>query len=427
MENSLDSLINGLPQSMRYSLSGADAISSRTRLTRFDATSSTYSSNSNNKILIPVQADGFLDTGKSYLFLKVKTLHTGADKVAKLDGNVACLIDKLEIAVSGSSGKVETIDRYNMFHLYDQTWNSGLEEITYQQAVNGGSTPAFEWVADGAELAVAGEITLALKLKAGFLTSYFNKALPQGLPQFTIEITLASGVSAFNYTDGAVNPEYEVSNVRWYAPNYQILNEQMMTDYKQQIATETTMWVSRGIASIINVVNGNIGKQTKQLNASFRSLNGMVSLMRPSADINNPVKNCLTAFNITNLTGYLYRIHGSQYPSDTIDVSATDLSRIYMEASKTLAPHGHNHSSSTAVSKTRFTGSGGAGSACISLTRFSDENLVNLGLDTSASSAPSIIELDFTTTAPDPQDLTTYCLYDVVFMMNPDGTVERSF
>mgnify|MGYP003625969696 FL=1 len=218
MENSLDSLINGLPQSMRYSLSGADAISSRTRLTRFDATSSTYTSNSNNKILIPVQADGFLDTGKSYLFLKVKTLHTGADKVAKLDGNVACLIDKLEISVSGSSGKVETIDRYNMFHLYDQTWNSGLEEITYQQAVNGGSAPALEWVADGASLAVAGEITLALKLKAGFLTSYFNKALPQGLPQFTIEITLASGVSAFNYTANAVNPEYEVSNVRWYAP-----------------------------------------------------------------------------------------------------------------------------------------------------------------------------------------------------------------
>ena len=427
MENSLDSLINGLPQSMRYSLSGADAISSRTRLTRFDATSSTYTSNSNNKILIPVQADGFLDTGKSYLFLKVKTLHTGADKVAKLDGNVACLIDKLEISVSGSSGKVETIDRYNMFHLYDQTWNSGLEEITYQQAVNGGSAPALEWVADGASLAVAGEITLALKLKAGFLTSYFNKALPQGLPQFTIEITLASGVSAFNYTANAVNPEYEVSNVRWYAPNYQILNEQMMADYKQQIASETTMWVSRGVSSIINVVNNTVGKQTKQLNASYRSLNGMVSLMRPSADINSAVKNCLTSFNITNLTGYLYRIHGSQYPSDTIDVSATDLSRIYMEASKTLAPHGHNHSNSTAVSKTRFTGAGGGGSACISLTRFSDENLVNLGLDTSASSAPSIIELDFTTTAPASQDLTTYCLYDVVFMMNPDGTVERSF
>lgn len=417
---------NRLPESMRYILTGADAIESRTRLTRFDATSSIYTSNSNNKILIPVQADGFIDTNKSYLFCKIKTLHTGEGKVAELDGNVASIIDKLEISVSGSSGKVETIDRYNMFHLYDQTWNSGIEDITYQQAVNGGSAPALSWVQDGESLAVAGEITLALKLKAGFLTSYFDKALPMGLPQFTIEISLASGAQAFKYTNGSANLHYEVSNVRWYAPTYQILNEMVMNDYKTQIATEPLMWVSRGVSSIINVVNNTIGKQTKQLNASYRSLNGMVSLMRPSTDINDGEKNCLTSFNITNLQGYLYRIHGSQYPSDSIDVSATDLSRIYMEASKTLAPHGHIHAKSSAVSKTRFTGAGGAGSACISLVRFNADNLVNLGLDTSASNAPSVLELDFSS-APANQDLTTYCLYDVVYIMNVDGTVERSF
>jgi len=415
-----------LPESMRYVLSGADAIESRTRLTRFDATSSTYTSNSNNKILIPVQADGFIDTNKSYLFCKVKTLHTVAQQTATLDGNVASIIDKLEISVSGSSGKVETIDRYNMYHLYDQTWNSGIEDITYQQTVNGGCAPALDWSATGASLAVGGEITLALKLKAGFLTSYFDKALPAGLPQFTIEITLASGVEAFKYTEDAETTHYEVSNVRWYAPTYQILNETAMADYKAQITSEPIAWVSQGVSSIINVVNNTVGKQTKQLNASYRSLNGMVSLMRPTTEIAGLEKNSLTNFNITNLQGYLYRIHGSQYPSDSIDVGATDLSRIYMEASKTLAPHGHIHAKSSAVSKTRFTGAGGAGSMCISLTRFNADNLVNLGLDTSASNAPSVLELDFSA-APAAQDLTTYCLYDVVFVMNPDGTVERSF
>jgi len=423
MENNLNM---NLPLSMRYSLSGADAIESRTRLTRFDATSSTYTSNSNNKILIPVQADGFIDTSKSYLFCKVKTLHLVGNST--LDGNVASIIDKLEISVSGSSGKVETIDRYNMFHLYDQTWNSGVEDITYQQAVNGGSAPNLTWSPDGVALAPDGEITLAVKLKAGFLTSYYDKALPAGLPQFTIEITLASGAEVFKHGAGSSNYHYEVSNVRWYAPTYQILNEQVMADYNNQIRSMPTMWVSRGVASIINVVNTTAGKQTKQLNASYRSLNGMVSLMRPSADIGTGEgKNCLTDFNITSLQGYLYRIHGSQYPSDTIDVSATDLSRIYMEASKTLAPHGVVHSKTTAVDKTRFTGAGGSGSACISLVRFNAENLVNLGLDTSASSAPSVLELDFSIAPTESMDLTTYCLYDTVFIMNTDGSVERSF
>ena len=115
---------NSLPMSMRYTITGSDAIPSRTRLSRFDATSSSYASNSNNKILIPVQADGFLDTTKSYLYVKVKSNHAdGGNVVCNFDGNVASIIDKVEISIAGSSGKVETLERYNLFHLYDQGWN----------------------------------------------------------------------------------------------------------------------------------------------------------------------------------------------------------------------------------------------------------------------------------------------------------------
>jgi hypothetical protein len=447
------SVENSLPLSMRYSVTGADAIPSRTRLNRFDATSSSYASNSNNKILIPVQADGFIDATKSYLYLKVQSNHTSGNNAAvKLDGNVAALIDKIEIAVAGSSGKVETLDRYNIFHLYDQTWNSGVEEITYQQAVNGGSAPALEWVAQGAALANTGGHggvsdfkVLALKLKSGFLSSYFGKAMPQGLPQFTIEITLADGIQAFiaQNADVAVNT-YNVSECRFYAPVYQILDEQVMAAYSRQITSQPTMWVAQSYSTIINTVAAIASKQTMQLNASFRSLNGMVSLMRPSGNINNKEKNVLTAFNITKVVSYLYRIGGQQYPQDAIDINSVEttanganaglnISRAYMEAAKTLAPHGHTHAKSTAVSQLRFITADaagdavGAGSLCINLTRFSDDRLVNLGLNTSGSSAPSTLEIDFGAAAPAAQDLTTFCLYDCVWMLNPNGTVERSF
>lgn len=447
-----------LPMSMRYTVSGSDAIPSRTRLSRFDATSSTYAANSNNKILIPVQADGFLDTTKSYLYFKVQSKHTSGNSAGvKFDGNVASIIDKVEISVAGSSGKVETLDRYNMYHLYDQTWNSGVEDITYQEAVNGGSVPALEWVAQGAELAISGgiaagadpaanpakpdNIVLALKLKSGFLSSYFNKALPQGLPQFTIEITLADGKQAFiaQNADVADIEKYEVSEARFYAPVYQILDEGVMAAYTRDITTSPTMWVGQSFTTIINNVGTSSGKQTLQLNASFKSLNGMITLMRPSANVNDKVKNVLTAFNITNVQGYLYRIGGQQYPQDSLDVKTIteqtvgiNVSRAYMEASKTLAPHGHTHAQSSAVSLKRFRKADaagdevGAGSMCINLTRFSDERLVNLGLDTAGSSAPSIVEIDFSA-GPAQQDATTYCLYDCVWMLNPNGLVERSF
>ena len=443
---------NQLPMSMRYTITGSDAIPSRTRLSRFDATSSEYSSNSNNKLLIPVQADGFLDTTKSYLFFKVKSNHTSAgNHPVKFDGNVASIIDKVEIAVSGSSGKVETLDRYNLYHLYDQVWNSVFEDITYQQVVNGGSAPALEWKAQGAELQKTGghnnepdNIVLALKLKSGFLSSYFNKALPQGLPQFTLEITLASGITAFvaQNADVAVNT-YNVSEARFYAPVYQILDEGVMGAYTRQITTSPTMWVAQSFTTIINNVAAQSSKQTLQLNASFKSLNGMITLMRPSANMNDKVKNILTATNITGVVSYLYRIGGSQYPQDAVDITSVNnvvgenngfnLSRAYMEASKTLAPHGHIHSKSSAVSQTRFAAADaagddtGAGSLCINLTRFSDDRLVNLGLNTAGSSAPSTIEIDFGATTPAQQDATTFCLYDCVWVLNPNGMVERSF
>lgn len=440
---------NSLPMSMRYTITGADAIPSRTRLSRFDATSSEYTSNSNNKILIPVQADGFIDTSKSYLYLKVQSLHTSAGNHAvNFDGNVAAVIDKLEISVSGSSGKVETLDRYNVYHLYDQVWNSGVEDITYQQAVNGGSAPALEWDAKGATLSKTGGHNnvsdfkiLAVKLKSGFLNSYFNKALPMGLPQFTIEITLADGIQAFiaANADVAVNT-YKVSQARFYAPVYQILDEGVMGAYTRQIQSSPTMWVSQSFSTIINTVAAQAAKQTLQLNASFRSLNGLITLMRPSANINNKLKNVLTAFNITGVVSYLYRIGGIQYPSDTIDLNSVeatanglDISRAYMEAGKTLAPHGHKHSKTTAVSQTRFIAADaagddvGAGSLCVSLVRFADDRLVNLGLNTAGSSAPSTVEIDFGSTTPAAQDTTTYALYDCVWIMNPNGMVERSF
>jgi len=435
---------NSLPMSMRYSITGADAIPSRTRLSRFDATSSSYSSNSNNKILIPVQADGFLDTSKSYLYLKITGDMVGGNTY-KLDGNIASIIDKLEISVAGASGKVETIDRYNLYHLYDQIWNSGAEDITYQNAVNGGSDPALNWVAEGHGIGLPADATrtsvLALKLKGGFLNSYFNKALPQGLPQFTIEITLASGVQALICGNGATTSDaYSISECRFYAPVYQILDEGVMNAYTRQIQSSPTMWVGQSVGTIINSVPQIASKQTLQLNASYRSLNSMITLMRPANEMNNIEKNTLTATNINNVVGYVYRIMGQQYPQDQIDIQSDitalgfNVSRVYMEASKALAPHGHTHAKSTAVRRESFvsnTSEGtvvGCGSLCISLVRFSDDRLVNLGLNTAGSSAPSIVEIDFGANAPTTaQDATTFCLYDCVWVLNPNGLVERSF
>lgn len=469
-----------LPLSMRYAIdSGTNAIPSKTRLTRWDSTSASYSANSNNKILIPIASDNFIDTTKGYLFFKLQNNNDGN---ATLDGDARAVIEKIEISVAGSSGRVETIDRYNIMSLYKKAWNLSLEDWCADQALTGGNQPFSNvvttaridpantqqaggaggatansftnivagttlssgdnvklgaWSPDGDVFATTTSRHYCIPLDVGFLNSYFGKALPMGLPQFTLEITLAGATQPFVTSSTTATLNYTLSNVRYYAPTYEILDAESMAVYRNKIATEATMWIGQSVQTIINSVANQSSKQTFQINSSFRSLNSLVSLMRPSANILNKDDNCLTAFNLTNVVDYLYRINSLQYPQDEIAYASNgadgNQGRAWLEASKALAPHGHKYAKTCAITATSFGNddglgvASGRGSMCVDLKRFTDERLVNLGLNTSGNSAPSTLEINFGSNAPATQDLTTFAFYDCIWIMNKDGLVERLF
>ena len=425
------SLTDSLPLSMRYSITGADSINSKTKLHRFDSTSASYNSASNNKILIPVAADAFIDTANSYLYCQIKNNATSnSASTSSFSFNANCIIEKLEIAVSGSSGKVETIDRYNLFAVSDDLWKSDIANLTYLQATAGAGTPALESKALGVALAKAGgTTTVALKLKGAFLDTYYGKALPQGMPQFTIEITLASHTDCFISSEDQTELNYDVSNVRFYAPCYNILDEGIMSSYAQQLSSSPTMFMGESVGTIINSIAAAGGKQVSQINASYRSLNALISIMRKTANVGVSNNNGLSNSNLTNITEFVYRIKGELFPSDSIEYSDTNVSRAYIENLKAWAPHGKSHTNTTAVSLTQFqkddgekTDTDGHGMMSLSLKRFNDERLVNVGMDTSGSSAPSTLEITFSAT-PGTQDLTTYAKHERMFVLQPNGVV----
>jgi hypothetical protein len=120
-------------------------------------------------------------------------------------------------------------------------------------------------------------------------------------------------------------------------------------------------------------------------------------------------------------------------PPDDVDISSTNTSRSYIEASKVFAKHGETHSVCSAVSQTQWLAdddsandSVGSGSLCVDLKKYSDERLVFQGLDTSATSAPSIIEINFSS-APSASTGLTLALHDRMFVHNPNGIVEAQF
>lgn len=426
-----------LPVSMQYNLGGSQAIPSRTRLARFDSTNSSYVSESNNKIIIPISADGFINTEDAYLYMTITNNST--TQPATLDGNAACVINKVDIAVQGSSGKVETLDRYSLYHLYDELWNMSSEELNWLNATSGGCViqeSPLGWSPIGDALAAGGgAASWTVKLKCGFLNDLYKKALPQGLPQFQLEITLNSAVSAFTHHASAAAHSYTVNNVRFYAPVYQILDESIMAQYNNQLRSSATSWVGKAVGTIINSSATGASVQSFQLNPSYKSLNALVTLNRQADKIAAAASDCNTAFNLTGVTEFKYVLNGMNTPSDGIQfTAATDLARAYIEGAKSHAPHGHAYAKNHGLTALRF-GAGNAigaaaGSGClaVSLKRFtSDPNLIFQGLNTAASSAPSTLQVTFDSNNAAAQDVTTFAYYDCMWTLTPDGMVVATF
>ena len=421
--------MRNLPQSMQYTLTGADTINSTTRLHRWDSTHSSYVSESNNVAHIPVAADGFISSSEGYLFMTITNNST--TQPANLDGNGVCVINKLEISVQGSSGKVETIENYANYALIRGAFNNDLNHGTFLENTAGGGTAEVGQTPDGNALAAdGGAISIALKLDSAFLNDYYKKAIPQGCPQFTISLTFNSADVAFNHTTNAAARTYTVSNLRYYAPVYNIRDESIMAAYTNQLRSSPTMWIGECCASIINTRTANAGTQSFQLNPSYKSLNSIVTMQRPSAGLTTYNVNVIAATNLDNISEYCYKINGSNFPQDKIEYTAdTNQSRIYLEACKSLAPKGQSIAKGQQVTQAVFaaaTVANGKGVLAIDLKRFDEKQLVNCGLNTASSSAPTSLEVVYGAGGA-AQQVLSLCLYDCVFVLNPNGLVETSF
>ena len=206
-----------------------------------------------------------------------------------------------------------------------------------------------------------------------------------------------------------------------------------MSSYAQQLSSSPTMWMGESVGTIINSIAAAGGKQVAQINASYRSLNALISIMRDTGNVGNSLRNGLSNSTLNQISEFVYRIKGELFPSDSIEFSSTNPSRAYIENLKAWASHGESHTKTTAVSLTQFNAMGTAGGAAgadtdghgmmsLSLKRFNDERLVNVGMDTSGSSAPSTLEITFSA-SPGTQDLTTYAKHDRMFILQPSGVV----
>lgn len=423
-----------LPVSMRYALQSVDAVPSTSTLRRFDANNgASFSPAGANEIRIPVQANGFLDVNKHYLYL---TIQNTDDANAQLQGNIGCIIEQLRIESQGV--EIERIDRYNLLNAHAPFWNGSLNKaVTMNSVLSGGAEPTGDtkiFSVSGPTIATttSRNYTLALNL-SGFLSHHHNKALPHGIAQFEIIIRLQDAVTALKGNGTA--PAYTVTNPRLYCPVYTIDDASIMDQYKQMVGARGVNWTGDTYKTYVNAITDTTGTQVVQINDRSSSLLSLISFVRTSTNIGAKNNNGLACATLHGIDKYHYQIGGVNYPQSGVDVAvATDgqnLGRVFIEGLKAFASDGFPYGESL-ISLDKFKQNSAAGAAdgadssmscvAVDLKRFDDNRLSLVGLNTAKNSVPNTLELTTNaTTLEGASDITTYAKCEAEYFMAPDG------
>jgi len=447
---------NNIPKSMRYGLQSATAIQASTSLARYSSINGTsFTPTGSNQIRIRVSAMGFLDGEKHYLQFTI----TNATAGMFVDGSAQSFIDRLRIEANGVV--VEEINSYSLYASIQQTYNNDLSKV-FKNAVESGGAQLEIKNLDTNDAGDAGKIVKAevgslgeefstghskvfcISLESGLLKNHHKKALPEGLVELDLILTLAGNNQAVIAANGQA-PTWTLSDPALFAPVYKIENADVMNAYRQTVASEGIMWSGTTCKTYINAVANSAGTKSLQINDRSLSCLGLITALR-DAGVNTTIeKYCNSAYGYNDGTGtcnrFRYVINGVNYPQSDIDiVAATDglnVGRAYEESVKALAKDGKAYSDAN-VSRHQLKGSVNQvytsetntgstevpkGLLSVSLKKFDDNMLRMTGLNTSANSSPNVLEFTHTAFAAGGLEATTFSLVEAFFQMTGTGSL----
>jgi hypothetical protein len=269
-----------------------------------------------------------------------------------------------------------------------------------------------------------------MDLPLGFLNAHHGRAVPKG-SSFDLVVRINSTLGqCFKFTTGAT--AFSIDNPRFYAPVYQVEDAEVMSEYSQALMERGISWSGDTVKSYINAVTAGQGTKTLQINDRSKSLKAMITLLRDETAIAAATENSVGHSTIAGLTQVRTTIAGRNYPPDNIAISTTaaslDIGRLYQECSKVLAPE-KEHLAYSAVTSASFGHDGelaatSQGVIAVDLTKFDDDKLMLVGLDTASNNSPSTIEL--TGNPPQACEAVTYALAEAVWSLDGRGQLSVS-
>ncbi len=459
MESSLTN--ENLPKSMRYGMTSATAVPAVATLSRFASVngSSGFSPTGSNQIRFKIQSPGFLDVCKHYLEFKVNVTGTDADGFAAyVDGHAGSFFDRLRIESNGAV--VEEVLSYGLYNGIRQTYNSGLGQVMKDSAQSGSGRLAIKNPVTGADsdgilasvsqsslgagIATTHSHTFTIQLESGLFKNIHKKALPEGMAEMDVILTLAGNAQALVSVAAAT---FTIDNPTLFCPSYRIENADVMENYRRMVQAQGASIHGITPKTYINTLSAGAGTKTLQINDRSLSVLGLVSAVRvQAADTTraiyaNSAYGYSTADATTQMSRFKYQIAGINYPQSDVNIATAangrNLGRAHEESLKALAMPGEEYAQSL-VSIDQLTGQIDAvyasakdtqgtqvpkGLLSVDLKKFDMEKLKMVGLNTSMNSGPSVLEVEVGTTLGADTNCTTFAICEALWTIMPNGVV----
>lgn len=426
-----------------------NAIKSSSKTSRFQPTNgSSFTSNSNNVIRLEIKSDGYL-TNECYLKFAITN---NSDNNGHLDAYATAIINRLRLLCNGTV--LSDIQAYHVlsniliasqssddFQRVLQT-TAGASQVAGDDLTGAHDTGSATTALNNAQafgfnaLAPTGNATgvnkkyYSIPIVSGFINS--SRFIPLGLlagSGLVLEIYLESSyTTVFNSPAafaGALT--YTVSECEFIAKIVTIEDEKADMMIKQ-------MWQSQGLkikcddwTTHFNTIQS--GVQSATLNIPDRSacLKSLTTVMCHSAPTH--IISALQSYKFHN-SAYQYRIGSVLYPNQEVSVSDTNLVESMSEHLKSLNTGIFNLNSSTYIKPSTWGNNigytkMGTYAMTYDFEAYSESPDLFSGIDTATLGLPITLNCKFSANTPVVINAITFAHKDVVYNINPDGTITK--
>ena len=332
---------------------------------QFNSINGTKYDDTNNRIMIDLQSDCFMDTKQSYLRFRINN-SSGAN--LRLDGSAHSVINRLRIEGPNST-ELERIDQYNVLAQamldaqvsedQSKTNLSCLAGTDYVQVL--GPNGAFATCGVRIDNGTSKTFCIPLAL-SGLLSNDRYVPLSEVRGPLRIEILLENLANCFTYVtaDTADFADVTIDNVAFIAQCV-TFNDQFMSDFRSIVAQRGGLqWHGQTFRRVGTTLDQNAtGQGTMVINERARSIKSMFSIYRPPLSTNKfdrKIGARIFPVGSGGTFSYQYRVGGKLYPSQQINVDATNVGEAYAEMLKALGLL-HNITRSSSITPSSYVSS----------------------------------------------------------------------